>query len=103
MSSAEWQEPVLARLKAGAIGEELWGLISSARIKDADVATLESQREMEKLTAVGATRIKLMLEANHSLRDEGALTEFMRLFRAVGTLIASMHRCETGRSKRHRV
>ncbi|WP_218829475.1 DUF2510 domain-containing protein [Streptomyces sp. XY006] len=81
MSSAEWQELVLAWLKAGAIGEELWRRISTACIKDADAATLESQREMEKLTArQGADRIRLMLESNSSLRDEGALAEFMKLF-----------------------
>ncbi|MET9449145.1 hypothetical protein [Streptomyces cinerochromogenes] len=81
MSSAEWQELVLAWLKTGAIGEELWLLISNARIKDADAATLHSQRELEKLTArQGVDRIRLMLESNPSLRDEGTLTEFMRLF-----------------------
>ncbi|MFI9646132.1 DUF2510 domain-containing protein [Streptomyces sp. NPDC052040] len=81
MSSAEWQGLVLAWLKSGAIGEELWLLISNARIKDADAATLQSQCELEKLTArQGVDRIRMMLESNPSLRDEGALTEFMRLF-----------------------
>ena len=81
MSSAEWQELVLAWLKAEAIGEELWRLISNARINDADAATLEPRREMEKLTAQqGADHIKLMLEANPSLRDESAPAEFMKFF-----------------------
>jgi wyosine [tRNA(Phe)-imidazoG37] synthetase (radical SAM superfamily) len=82
MTSAEWQELVRAWLTAGAIGEELWRRLSNAHIKDADNAILESQREMEKLTAQqGAARITLMLDANPSLRDEGALREFMKIFR----------------------
>ena len=81
MSSAEWQEHVRAWLAAGAIEQELWRRISNAHIKDADDATLEAQRGIEQLTPEqGAHRIKLMLEANPSLRDEFALSEFMKFF-----------------------
>lgn len=81
MSSAEWQEHVRAWLAAGAIEQELWTRLSNAQLKDADHATLEAQREMGQLTPQeGAHRIKLMLEANPSMRDDFGLAEFVKSF-----------------------
>jgi hypothetical protein len=87
MTSAEWQAHVRAWMAAGAIQQELWRRLSTADIGGADPATLETQRQMEQLTAEqGAHRIRFMLEANPSLRNEFGLAEFMKMFGGNGVL-----------------
>lgn len=87
MTSAEWQALVRSWMAAGAIQQELWRRLSTADIGDADPATLEAQRQMEKLTAEqGAHRIRLKLEANPSLLKDFGLSEFMRMFGGNGVL-----------------
>jgi hypothetical protein len=81
MSRAEWQAHVEAWARAGAIQQELWSRLTNARITDADGPSLESQRRWEELTPQqGAERVRLMLEADPSLRREDVLVEFIRLF-----------------------
>lgn len=83
MSSSEWQAHVRAWMAAGAVEQELWRRLSSARISDGDQLTLYAQRRMEQLTAEqGTQRIKLMLEANPGLREELGLNEFLTHFLA---------------------
>lgn len=81
MTTAEWRAHVEAWARAGAIQQELWSRLTNARITNADDATLAAQRQWEQLTPQeGAQRIQLMLEANPSLRSQGVLVEFVRLF-----------------------
>lgn len=75
MSSAEWQERVRAMLLARAFSEEQWGLLSNARIEDADGALLEWQGELSKLTPQQfSDRINYMLETNPALHSPGVLS-----------------------------
>lgn len=81
MSNAEWQSHVRAWLRAGVIHPELWRRLSNATIQDADEVTLVAQRRMEELSPQdGAERVRLMLEANPSLRDQAALMDFLNAF-----------------------
>lgn len=81
MSNAEWQSHVRAWLQAGVIQQELWRRLSNATIQDADEVTLVAQRRMEGLSPQeGAERVRLMLEANPSLRDQAALMDFLSAF-----------------------
>lgn len=81
MSSAEWRAHVEAWARAGAIQQALWSRLTNAHITDADDATLAAHRQWGELTPQeGAQRLKLMLEANPSLRNQSVLLEFVKLF-----------------------
>jgi len=81
MSSAEWRAHLEAWARAGAIQQELWSRLANARITDADDATLAALSQWDELTPQeGAQRLKLMLEASPSLRNQSVLLEFVKLF-----------------------
>lgn len=95
MTTAEWRAHVEAWARAGAIQQELWSRLTNARITDADDMALAAQHQWEALTPQdGARRIQLMLEANPSLRGQGVLEEFVRLF---GAGQPAPHRIESNR------
>lgn len=71
MSSAQWQHAFGLWIAAGAVEQETWRLLTSARIENADQSILEAQRHMAELTAEqGGQQLRRMIEANPRLRDE---------------------------------
>jgi hypothetical protein len=80
MTGEEWQQCVRAWMAAGMVQQELWTRLSNAHIEDADEATLAAQRRMEELSPQQAAhRIRLMLEANPSLRNNFLMADIARI------------------------
>lgn len=103
MSSAEWQAHVRAWMRAGAVQQELWRRLSNAEICDADDATLDAQRKMEQLTPEqGSQRIRLMLDANPSLRDPAALLDFLQILGSGRGVPVNVELVEGGPSRQAR-
>lgn len=83
MSSAEWEERFRLMLLAGAVQDEQWRLLSTARVVDRG-DLVEVQKAMGGLSAQQvAEGIKLALESNHSLLDAETSAAMTRVFAGI--------------------
>lgn len=78
MSSAEWQEHFRLMLLAGAVQDEQWRLLSTARVEDGDV--LQVQQAMQHRSAQQVAKaVRAALESNHLLLDPETVDEMLQV------------------------